>query len=168
MAGAAWLPVNVPARKLYRFALGSGAAQALIFPDAVADCAVSSAHGAALVSCWDGHLYLLQGPDKHQEVFKTGAPARLAWSGDGAYAVAGTEAGELLRVEQNGKVTWRKSLPVAELKPLPRPPQVVAGLPIFQGGRVPGGEHAYVGDIWVIKSGRNAIMVDAGARRAFL
>jgi glyoxylase-like metal-dependent hydrolase (beta-lactamase superfamily II) len=34
-------------------------------------------------------------------------------------------------------------------------------LPIFQGGRFPG-EHAYVGDIWIVKSGREAVLVDCG------
>jgi glyoxylase-like metal-dependent hydrolase (beta-lactamase superfamily II) len=39
------------------------------------------------------------------------------------------------------------------------------GLPIFQGGRIPG-EHAYVGDIWVIKAGNSGVIVDAGGTSA--
>jgi glyoxylase-like metal-dependent hydrolase (beta-lactamase superfamily II) len=168
MAGAVWLPVNTPARTVYHFALGSHTAEALVFPDAVSDCAVSSERGAALVSCWDGRLYLLPGAEAGWQPLKIEGTARLAWSRDGAFAVAGTETGQLLRVGQDGKVAWSKSIPVAEIKPLPEPPaEVVAGLPIFQGGRVPGGEHAYVGDIWVIKAGRNAVMVDAGGTSGF-
>ena len=52
--------------------------------------------------------------------------------------------------------------------PLTQPPTaVVVGLPIFQGGRIPRGEHAYVGDIWVIKSGDNGVIVDAGGISGF-
>jgi glyoxylase-like metal-dependent hydrolase (beta-lactamase superfamily II) len=46
------------------------------------------------------------------------------------------------------------------------PAEVVPGLPIFQGGRMPG-EHAYVGDIWMIKSGNKAVLVDSGGTSAF-
>ncbi len=168
MAGAVWLPVNAPARTVYHFSLNSGAAQALVFPDAVADCAVSSGDGSALVSCWDGRIYLLRGANERREVLDAGGPARLAWSGEGAFAVVGTEAGHLLRVEQDGKLGWSNSIPVGETKPLPQPPAAeLAGLPIFQGGRIPGGEHAYVGDIWVIKTGSNAVMIDAGGTSGF-
>jgi glyoxylase-like metal-dependent hydrolase (beta-lactamase superfamily II) len=168
MAGTVWLPINAPARTVYRFALRSGAADAFVFPDAVADCAVSSVNGSALVSCWDEHIYLLREPDKRWETASAGGPARLAWSKDGAFAIAGTEAGRLLCVDQDGKVSWSKLLPVAEAGPLPKPPaEIVQGLPIFQGGRIPGGEHAYVGDIWIIKNGRNGIMVDSGGVSGF-
>jgi glyoxylase-like metal-dependent hydrolase (beta-lactamase superfamily II) len=40
-------------------------------------------------------------------------------------------------------------------------------LPIFQGGRIPQGEHAYVGDIWIIKNGSTAVMVDSGGLSGF-
>jgi glyoxylase-like metal-dependent hydrolase (beta-lactamase superfamily II) len=43
----------------------------------------------------------------------------------------------------------------------------VAGLPIFQGGRIPRGEHAYVGDIWVIKSENKGVILDAGGTSGF-
>jgi glyoxylase-like metal-dependent hydrolase (beta-lactamase superfamily II) len=168
MAGAVWLPVNAPARTLYRFTLDSIAAQAFVFPDAVGDCAVSAVHGSALVSCWDGHVYLLRGADERREAFNAGGPARLTWSGDGTFGVAGTEGGQLLRVEQDGMLSWSNSIPLPETKPLSKPPaDVVAGLPIFQGGRIPGGEHAYVGDIWVIQNGRSAVMIDAGGTSGF-
>jgi glyoxylase-like metal-dependent hydrolase (beta-lactamase superfamily II) len=45
--------------------------------------------------------------------------------------------------------------------------EVVPGVPIYQGGRIPGGEHAYVGDIWVIKSGNKGVIVDAGGTSGF-
>jgi glyoxylase-like metal-dependent hydrolase (beta-lactamase superfamily II) len=48
----------------------------------------------------------------------------------------------------------------------PPPAEVVAGLPVFQGGRIPG-EHAYVGDIWVIRAGNHGVIVDAGGTSGF-
>ena len=51
MAGEVWLPVDGPACTLYRVVLNTRTAEALVFPDAVADCASNSADGQALVSC---------------------------------------------------------------------------------------------------------------------
>jgi len=97
-----------------------------------------------------------------------GDAARLAWSDDGTYAVAGTARGRLLRLEQSGAPTWSKMIPVTEVPPLPRPPsEVVAGLPVFQGGRIPQGEHAYVGDIWILKAGHSAVLIDAAGVSGF-
>jgi glyoxylase-like metal-dependent hydrolase (beta-lactamase superfamily II) len=91
-----------------------------------------------------------------------GGPARVAWSSDGAFAIAGAADGSLLRIDQTGALAWSKDIPVTDVPPPARPiAEVVPGLPIFQGGRIPG-EHAYVGDIWVVKSGRSAVLVDAG------
>jgi glyoxylase-like metal-dependent hydrolase (beta-lactamase superfamily II) len=168
MAGAAWLPVERPARTLYRVGLDAHTADAFAFPDAVADCALSSADGRALVSCWNGQIYLLDNEGKLRVTLEAGGPARLAWSDDGAFAVAGTADGRLLRVEKRGKLGWNRVIPVTELPPLTQPPaEVVAGLPIFQGGRIPRGEHAYVGDIWVIKTGHRGVIVDAGGASGF-
>jgi glyoxylase-like metal-dependent hydrolase (beta-lactamase superfamily II) len=163
MAGAAWLPVDRPAGALYRIDLDPRSATAFAFPDAVADCAISPIDGSAMVSCWDGRIYLLENAGKLVATLDAGAPSRLAWNRDGAFAVSGTADGELLRVEQSGKLAWRHGVPVKEPPPLPQPPaEVLAGVPIYQGGRISGGEHAYVGDIWVIKNGNKAVMVDAG------
>jgi glyoxylase-like metal-dependent hydrolase (beta-lactamase superfamily II) len=168
MAGAVWLPVDRPARTIYRVAINSGATIALVLPDAVADCALSLDDGRALVSCWDGRLRLLERGGQLTETLDAGGPARLAWSNDGAFAVAGTADGRLLRLERNGTPAWSKVIPATETPPMTQPPsEVVAGLPIFQGGRIPRGEHAYVGDIWIIKSGRMAVMVDSGGLSGF-
>jgi glyoxylase-like metal-dependent hydrolase (beta-lactamase superfamily II) len=165
MAGVPWLPVDRPARTLYRIELDSRTATALSFPDAIADCATSSANQRAIVSCWDGRTYLLENTNL-MTTMDVGSPARVAWSGDGAFAVAGTTDGRLLRVEESGKLTWSRTIPVTDPPPITKPPtEVVVGLPIFQGGRVPG-EHAYVGDIWVIKSGNNGVIIDAGGTSA--
>jgi glyoxylase-like metal-dependent hydrolase (beta-lactamase superfamily II) len=162
MAGAVWLPVDDTAHTLYRVEPASRRVLATSFPDAIADCAVST-DGRILVSCWDGRVYLLAETGKLVSSLEAGAPARLAWSKDGAFAVAGTAAGRLLRVGKDGPLEWSRVIPAQEIPPLEQAPaEVVAGLPVFQIGRISGGEHAYVGDIWVIKSGSKGVIVDAG------
>lgn len=168
MAGEAWLPVDGPARTLYRVALKTRTAEALVFPDAVAACALNPADGQGLVSCWDGWIYLLTRAGRLAAKHDVGAPARLAWSGDGAFAAVGRADGQLMRLEQSGKLSWNRVLDATEPPPLAKPPaEVVTGLPIFQGGRIPRSEHAYVGDIWVIQSGAKAVLVDAGGVSGF-
>jgi glyoxylase-like metal-dependent hydrolase (beta-lactamase superfamily II) len=166
MAGAVWLPVDVGARTVYRVELGSLRATALAFPDAVADCALSPDDGRALVSCWDGRVYLLDATGKSLATLDAGGPVRLAWSRDGAFAAAGTADGRLLRVERDGSLGWDRVVPVTAVPPAPPVAEVVEGLPIFQGGRIPGSEHAYVGDIWIIKAGEQGVIVDAGGTSA--
>jgi glyoxylase-like metal-dependent hydrolase (beta-lactamase superfamily II) len=168
MAGEAWLPVDGSAHTVYRVVLNTGTAEALAFPDAVAACALRPAEGGALVSCWDGWIYLLTSEGKTTAKHHVDGPARLAWSSDGTFAVAGTAAGRLMRIERSGELSWNRGLDAAPPPPLTRAPgEVVAGLPIFQGGRIPKSEHAYVGDIWVIKAGRKAVIVDAGGLSGF-
>src|SRR6266542_2378563 len=50
MAGEAWLPVDRSARTIYRVALNARIAEALVLPDVVAQCALTAAHGRALIS----------------------------------------------------------------------------------------------------------------------
>jgi glyoxylase-like metal-dependent hydrolase (beta-lactamase superfamily II) len=165
MAGEPWLPVDGSARKVYRIGLTNHLAEALVFPDAVSACAL--ADGKALVSCWDGWIYLGTPESKVAAKHEAGGPARIAWSGDGTFAVAGTRDGRLMRIERSGELSWSRVIKATEPPPITKPPaEVVAGLPIFQGGRIPG-EHAYVGDIWVIKAGRKAVIVDAGGLSGF-
>jgi glyoxylase-like metal-dependent hydrolase (beta-lactamase superfamily II) len=167
MAGAVWLPVDSAAPTCYRIGIEDKSTAAFEFPDAIADVSISAAKEHALVSCWDGRIYLLDRAGKVSAKHDAGGPARLAWSNAGDFAVAGTADGRLLRFEQNGAAGWSKTIPVTEVQPLTKPPaEVVSGLPIFQGGRVPG-EHAYVGDIWMIKTDRNAVFVDAGGLSGF-
>jgi glyoxylase-like metal-dependent hydrolase (beta-lactamase superfamily II) len=168
MAGAAWLPVDRSAATLYLVKPRARKAKAFSFPDAIADCAISPADGIAAVSCWDGRIYLLENSGKRLAVLEAGGPARLAWSRNGAFLVVGTAAGQLTRVERNGKLGWSHAIPEKEPTPMTQPPaEVVPGVPIYQGGRIPGGEHAYVGDIWVIKSGNKGVIVDAGGTSGF-
>lgn len=168
MAGAVWLPVDSPARTFYRINIQDRATVALDFPDAVADVALSPMNGQALVSCWDGRIRLLDRTGQVTAGLDAGGPARLAWSSDGTFAMAGVADGRLLRLAGDGSLVWSKVIPVTELPELTQQPSpVVAGLPIFQGGRIPQSEHAYVGDIWIIKSGRSAVLVDAGGLSGF-
>jgi glyoxylase-like metal-dependent hydrolase (beta-lactamase superfamily II) len=166
-AGAVWLPVDDDGHSIYRVDLNSRQATAFRFPDAVADCAFSS-RGRLLVSCWNGWIYLLEDSGKLLASLDAGSPARLAWSFDGAFAIAGTAAGRLLDIDPTGALLWNRTIPVTELPPPTQPPtEEVAGLPIFQGGRIPNSEHAYVGDIWVIKNGNTGVIIDAGGASGF-
>jgi hypothetical protein len=143
MAGEPWLPMDRPSRTLYRVGLDQRTMTACDFPDAIADCAVSSTTGGALVSCWDGRVYLLEPTGKLSATLDADGPARLVWSNDGTFALAGTAAGRLMRLDSRGKLDWIRSIPVTEPPPLTKPPEeVVVGLPVFQGGRIPRGEHA--------------------------
>jgi len=168
MAGEPWLPVQAKARTLYRIHLGTHDAEALEFPDAIADCAIHPQDGRALVSCWNSNLYCETSQGAAPVKISLGAPAHVAWSADGAYAVAGTSKGELFRVEKDGKLGWKKEIPVAA-PPIPATPpeEVVPGVPVYQGGRVPQGEHAYVGDIWVLKLGHDGVVIDSGGTSGF-
>jgi len=168
MAGAVWLPTDAAARTVYSVSANRATTRGLLFPDAVADCAVSPRDARALVSCWNGSACLVTAEGHLESRLDIGAPARLAWSADGTFAVAGTAAGRLVRVERDGKAAWNQSLPVADPPAVTTPPaEVVPGLPIFQGGRIPNSEHAYVGDIWIIRAGREAVFVDAGGTSGF-
>ncbi len=61
-----------------------------------------------------------------------------------------------------GNACWRTALPVALPQPAAEPAKpVFADVPIFSVGRV-GTEHAYVGDMWLIKADGGALMVDGG------
>jgi glyoxylase-like metal-dependent hydrolase (beta-lactamase superfamily II) len=163
MAGSAWLPVDATARTVYRIGIEDKSALAIEVPDAVADVRPSPTNEQALVSCWDRHIYRVDSAGTLTAKHDAGSPARLAWSNDGAFAIAGTAEGRLLRIEESGDVAWSKAIPVTDVQPVVRPvAKVVAGLPIYQGGRIHLGEHAYVGDIWIIKSGREAVLIDAG------
>jgi glyoxylase-like metal-dependent hydrolase (beta-lactamase superfamily II) len=163
VAGSVWLPVDAPARTLYRIPAKQGPALAIHFPDAIADCALHPADGSALVSCWDGQIYGIDPDGRELAHIDVSAPGRLAWQPDGARAIAGTADGHLFSLARDGKVSWQKTIAVTEPLALEKPPEpVLPGLPIFQGGRIPKSEHAYVGDIWMIKNGSDAVFVDAG------
>ena len=168
MAGEPWLPVLSNARTVYRVNMASRAATAFGFADAIANCAPSPADGHVLVSGWDGRTTLMNADGKVAAKWELNSPARLAWNADGDFAIAGTANGQLARLERDGKLGWKQNLPVTELPAITVPPaEVVVGLPVHQGGRIPGGEHAYVGDIWLLKLGREAVVVDAGGTSGF-
>ena len=168
MAGAPWLPVERDARTVYRVGITARTAVAFGFPDAIADCAPSPADGRALVACWDGRTSLLDTGGVVSAKWDLNSPARLAWSADGSFAIAGTAGGNLHRLEPDGKLAWRQPVPIAEPPVITTPPdEVVAGIPVYQGGRIPQSEHAYVGDIWILKLGRDAVIVDAGGTSNF-
>lgn len=163
MAGAAWLPADPDARSIHAFDIAAGRwERAWEFPDSVADLALHPDGERVWVSCWDGNLYLLHRDGRPATRVEAGGPARLRFHPDGSFAVAGTDAGELIRLDASGKAAWRVKIPASEPRPLEwamKP--VFEGVPVWAVGRV-GPEHAYVGDIWLVKSGGGGFLIDAG------
>jgi glyoxylase-like metal-dependent hydrolase (beta-lactamase superfamily II) len=163
MAGCTWRPADPEARIVFGYDLGrSRWTSAWEFPDAVSDLAIAPNGERVLASCWDGKLYLVDLSGKLLATLPTGSPARVRWSNSGHFAIAGTQAGEVVCLEADGRTRWRLELPKAELPPLQQPVQrVFEEVPVFQVGRV-GPEHAYVGDTWLIKTREGGILVDTG------
>jgi glyoxylase-like metal-dependent hydrolase (beta-lactamase superfamily II) len=163
LAGSAWRPVDEDAQTVYLYDVALKRwTKALQFPDAVSDLALHPEGDRALVSCWDGFLYVVGRDGKRVAKLDAGGPARLAWSKDGRFAAAGTHQGEILSIDSDGRVRWRLTLPSVEpsapAQPLKR---VFDDVNIYQVGRT-GPEHAYVGDMWLVKTDEGAFLVDAG------
>jgi glyoxylase-like metal-dependent hydrolase (beta-lactamase superfamily II) len=167
LAGRAWLPADPGADTVFVYDLRRRAwIDAWRFPDAVSDLDVCPDGERALVSCWDGEAYLVRRDGTMQEQVHVGEAARLRWSADGRFAVLGTHAGDVWGVDAAGKVRWKTALPSAEVPPLKEPLRpVFDGVPVYSVGRV-GTEHAYVGDIWLIKTKEGGILVDTGGMSA--
>jgi glyoxylase-like metal-dependent hydrolase (beta-lactamase superfamily II) len=165
--GSVWLPTDPPARTLLFATISAGQVTPIVMPDTVSHAAVNPQDGKLLVSTRNGSLSLAT-TEQTRLVSDLKSPARVAWSSDGRFAVAGTADGRLARCNQEGIIVWDKEIPAAEAPVSPLlPSEVVPGLPIYQGGRIPGGEHAYVGDIWVIRSRDEAVLVDCGGTSGF-
>src|SRR5262249_50509247 len=130
------------------------------FPDAVSDFIVQPQ--GAMISCWDGKTYVVRNDGSVKATLEVGSPARFYGSAAGQYAVIGSQKGEVWSVDAKGEVRWKTRLPIAELPPSKQPlAPVFEGAPIYSVGRV-GKEHAYVGDIWLIKTQEGSILVDCG------
>jgi glyoxylase-like metal-dependent hydrolase (beta-lactamase superfamily II) len=168
LAGCPWLPADDDAHTVFVYDLARRRWRAAWrFPDAVGGFAAHPDGSRVLVSCWDGWLYLLTRDGGLQARVHVGSPALLRWSADGRFAVAGGQDGVVHEIDREGKVVWRGKLPVADLPPPPveAPRPVFPEVPIYSVGRV-GPEHAYVGDVWLIKAPEGAILVDAGGTSA--
>jgi glyoxylase-like metal-dependent hydrolase (beta-lactamase superfamily II) len=106
-------------------------------------------------------VYLINAAGAAQAHVDAHGPAVLRWSDDGRFAAVGLD-GEVLRVNADGRIAWRMKLPVAEPASLQEPLKpVFAEVPVYSVGRT-GPEHAYVGDMWLIKTSQGGILVDAG------
>jgi glyoxylase-like metal-dependent hydrolase (beta-lactamase superfamily II) len=163
LAGRPWLPADPQADTVFVYDLRRRAwTGTWRFPDAISDLAVRAAGDRALVSCWDGILFLVGSDGVTQAHVNVGSPARLRWSADDRFAVAGTSLGEVVSLDADGQVRWKTALPVQPIPALKEPVRpVIDGIPIYSVGRV-GTEHAYVGDIWLIKTKEGGIIVDTG------
>jgi len=167
LAGCPWLPADDQAHTVFLFdPVRKLWTSSWRFPDAVADFAVHPGGQAALASCWDGRLYLVRRDGTLQGTIEVGGPARVRWSRDGRFAVAGTQKGEVWRVDAEGKVAWHTAIPARDPPPLAAPIKPVFDeVPIYRVGRV-GPEHAYVGDIWLVKTPQGGFLVDTGGTSA--
>jgi glyoxylase-like metal-dependent hydrolase (beta-lactamase superfamily II) len=167
LAGHSWLPADSEADTVFIYDLRQHAwTHACRFPDAVSDLAVHPDGERVLVSCWDGRVYLLGRQCNPQAQVDVGHPGRVCWGGDGRLGVVGTQGGTVWGLDSKGKVLWQTPLPVAEVAPLKEKLQpVFEGVPVYSVGRV-GTEHAYVGDIWLIKAKDGAILVDTAGTSA--
>jgi glyoxylase-like metal-dependent hydrolase (beta-lactamase superfamily II) len=167
LAGQPWLPTDDAAHTVFVYDVRRKAWTASWrFPDAVSDFAVHPDGEQALASCWDGDAYLVGADGELRRRVNVGGPARLRWSADGRFAVLGASAGEVHALDSHGEVRWKKALPVTEVPPLKEAPRpVFEGVPIYAVGRT-GTEHAYVGDIWLIKTPQGGILVDTGGTSA--
>jgi glyoxylase-like metal-dependent hydrolase (beta-lactamase superfamily II) len=163
LAGHAWLPTDPEADTVHVYDLRHKAWTAVWrFPDAVSDLAVHPDGLRCLVCCWDGKVSLVRRDSRVQKQMDVDSPARLRWSADGQLAVVGTHTGKLWGLDANGDQRWQMALPVTAVPPLKEPLRpVFDGVPIYSVGRV-GTEHAYVGDIWLIKTEQGGILVDTG------
>jgi glyoxylase-like metal-dependent hydrolase (beta-lactamase superfamily II) len=163
LAGCPWLPADKKANRVFIFDLTRRQwSMSWQFPDAVSDFTLHPQGRVILASCWNGRLYLVRCDGTVQTTIDAGGPARLRWSADGRFALAGTAQGEVWRVEPDGTTAWHTRLPVRQAPPvaaLLKP--IFEGIPIYRVGRV-GPEHAYVGDIWLIKTAQGGILVDSG------
>jgi glyoxylase-like metal-dependent hydrolase (beta-lactamase superfamily II) len=162
LAGCPWLPADDAARTvfIYDVVLKSWKTP-WRFPDAVSDFAVHPGGKRALVSCWDGGLYLLDRGGKLTAKLQAGGPARVRWSADGRFAVAGTREGTVVRLNADGAEVWRAQVPAAQAPAPGKFGPVFKDVPVYAVGRT-GPEHAYVGDIWLIKTAEGGILVDTG------
>ena len=167
LAGCPWLPADEEAHTVYLFdAARRQWTSTWRFPDALCDFAVHPESQISLASCWDGRLYLVHRDGTLRATIEVGGPARLHWSTDGRFAVAGTQEGEVWRVDADGKIVWHTAIPVREPAPLTSPIKpVFEEVPIYRVGRV-GSEHAYVGDIWLIKTSQGGILMDTAGTSA--
>jgi glyoxylase-like metal-dependent hydrolase (beta-lactamase superfamily II) len=163
LAGCPWLPADEAAHTIFIYDVaGKSWKTPWQFPDAVSDFAVCPDFKHVLVSCWDGALYLLDREGGLSARLQVGGPARVRWSGDGTFAVAGAQDGTVIRVTADGEEVWRRQLPAAKAPPPGKEfDSVFKDVPIYSVGRS-GPEHAYVGDIWLIKTAEGGILVDTG------
>jgi glyoxylase-like metal-dependent hydrolase (beta-lactamase superfamily II) len=167
LAGRPWLPADPEADTVFVYDVGRKTwARALRFPDAVSDLAVCPDGERALIACWDGKAYLIRRDGSTLAEVVVGDAARAIWAGDGRFAILGTQAGEVVSLGADGKVRWKTTLPTASVPLLKGPLRpVFDGVPIYSVGRV-GSEHAYVGDIWLIKAKEGGILVDTAGTSA--
>jgi glyoxylase-like metal-dependent hydrolase (beta-lactamase superfamily II) len=166
LAGRAWLPADGDARTVYLFDLRQKRWTASWrFPDAVSDLTIAPDGEALVASCWDGRIYFIGRDGSVLAEHSAGETARLAWSQDGRFSVTATEAGDVMSFDARGRLRWKLTLPADAPPPSAPLIPVFDDVPIYSVGRV-GKEHAYVGDIWLVKAPEGGIFIDTAGSSA--
>lgn len=166
VAGEVWRPTDLPARTLLHVTIPERRIEQVALPDTVTHADVDPTTNSLIVSCSAGCMFLVTPPQAKnapQRIADLKSPARVTWSNDGSFAIAGTADGRVVRCNRDGQIVWDKAIPVATAPASPLPPaEVVPGVSVYQGGRIAGGEHAYVGDIWILRLRDEVVMIDCG------
>jgi metallo-beta-lactamase class B len=171
LAGQPRLPADDEAADLYVLDVASGKAARLTFPDAVADVAVSAR--GVVVSCWDGHVYVLGDDDLAAARVPTGVavggPALVRASRDGSRLVVAGADGVVRLLDAAGKQLWRTDLNKAvkpELKAWvenARAVPIAAGVWQMPGGRV----ESDLGGQRLVEAPDGLILIEAHAGLSF-
>jgi metallo-beta-lactamase class B len=171
LAGQAILPADEGATDLYLLDVTSGKVARLTLPDVIVDVAVSSR--GAVVSCWDGRVYILSEEDLSNARLPAGVvvdgPSLVRVSRDGSRIVVAGTNGVVRMLDAAGKQRWRTDLNKTVkhgLKPWvekARAEPIAKGLWQLPGGRV----ESDLGGQRVIEAPDGLILIEAHAALSF-
>ncbi|MGA2621181.1 MAG: FG-GAP-like repeat-containing protein [Thermoguttaceae bacterium] len=171
LGGQSFLPADDRASSVYLLDVGSGRAQRVDLPGAVADAAVCA--DAVTVSCWNGLIYRLTAehwPSGRPPVgVEAGGPCLLAAASDGSRLIAATSGGVVRALDRQLRELWRADL--NQLVPHAEKPwianaaaqEVVPGLWSLPGGRVDSDACAQ----YVVQAPHGLILIEAHSGLSF-
>jgi glyoxylase-like metal-dependent hydrolase (beta-lactamase superfamily II) len=172
LAGQSILPADDEARTLFVLDVEAGTIRSLDFPDAISDVSVSEA-GRVIAGCWNGRIYRLDTSrlprGELPDGIPVGGPSLVRISRDGAAVVVATTAGEVRRLDAEGKELWRKDLNRL-VKPARKPWVADARAePIGPGvWKIPGGRvESDLGGQYVVEAPEGLILIEGHSGLSF-